>query len=196
MDRNASRAIRAIYEEKSRLEQQDADLLVHRLQRVAERRLKSEESKKLRRTARHLAGMDTDDVKRLQARSRQLLERCYQIQEFIETSPIEHAMNEEQLLRAALQQREHLSMPLDFKHDRPLYHTMPSETLFPSSSSLKEYWFDRSHQAQRMGWMRLRHFSSASETVYYHTNSRTVQLGEPFDVYIRREVRDMKPEKW
>lgn len=196
VERHSSRAIRAIYQERAQLEQHDAEQLTQRLQLLTDKRLQMEESKRMRLTDRYVAGMDTDQVKRLQMRNKQLLERCYEIQHFIETSPIEHAMNEVQLLRAAILQREHLLFPGDIKHDQPLLHTSPPELLFVSSQWTQPYWRAQTQQMDKCGWFKLRHYVSPTEHIFYHSHAHCAQAGEPFDWFIRREASELKKEKW
>lgn len=196
VERHSSRAIRAIYQERAHLEQHDAEQLTQRLQVLADKRLQMEESKRMRLTDRYVAGMDTDQVKRLQMRNKQLLERCYEIQSFIESTPIEHAMNEIQLLRAAILQREHLLFPGDIKHDQPVLHTSPPELLFAASQWTQPYWRAHTHHMDKCGWFKLRHYTCPTEHVYYHSHAHCAQAGEPFDWYIRRDASDLKKEKW
>lgn len=197
VERHSSRAIRAVYQERAHLEQQDADKLSSRLQSLAEKRLRMEESKRMRLTDRYVAGMDTDQLRRLQARSKQLLERCYEVQEYIEISPVEHAMIEMQVLRSAILQREHLSFPLDMKHDQPLYHFAPPEALFASSRVVTDYWIQHFQPIEKTGWLRLRHYSKLAEFgVFFHSHRNLVQNGEPFDIAFRKEAAGMKKENW
>lgn len=153
-----------------------------------------------------LASMDKDEIKKLHSRARHIIEKCCTILEQIEVSPTEHLINEQHLLKAAMQQRNVLIPPLCARHDGPVHDFLPTALCFPCYKPMQDYWRDRNDgQMVNEHWVMFTNDSGDAlqqsaegngKRWYYHTVTGMVQRGEPFDVLIKRIKVALKREQW
>lgn len=163
----------------------------------------------------NISELDTDGLKRLQIKSRSILERCCNLLERIEVSNLEHALSERQLLRSAVYQRNLFAgNGRDFKHDSPLYGFTPNACFFPSSKALEHYWPARRPSFQHGSWLCFRSIHSelaesgakskkkksknaeVGYTVYRNLDRTYCQAGEPFDLNFKSRTSNLKREEW
>ena len=160
----------------------------------------------------NVSALDSDGLKRLQNKSRAILERCCALLDRIEISNVENTISERQLLRAAVYQRNSLHANLrDFKHDGPLHTYTPHVFYFPSSSAFKNYWKTRKPKVQIGEWSCYGGVQGVFELennkhrrkridnnfqIYHHSAEKISQIGEPFDMAFKSRACNLKREEW
>jgi hypothetical protein len=151
-----------------------------------------------------IASLDRDQLRRVHSRARELMKKCCMILEQVEVSPIEHLINEQHLLKAAVHQRNYLSNPADPLHEGPAYDFLPTTRWFPCYKPLQTYWRNRqAGHALGNNWVMFVDEprdslkpGGQSKRWYWHATSGIVQRGEPFDVMIKRRKAVLKREVW
>jgi hypothetical protein len=160
------------------------------------------------RGMKSISDMDKDELRKVQTQSFHTLERCCNVLEQIEKSPIEHYYNEQLLMLLAMKQRANIFKSFDICHDGSCLPFSPKELQFPFSKTLTSYLNSsstvKSIQNLNSSWQLKGIYSTSTnasspqnlKNFYFHKEKNIYQLGEPFDLICKKNMSGLKQEKW
>jgi len=159
---------------------------------------------------------DTEIMRSMSAKAHRIIDHSLHLLTQIEISHIEHRVNEKHLLSSTMNQRKALGRTRSFIYDTRAFSSIPFYAIIPSCFNYHDIESDCHHLTRDLNAPSFSSSSSSSSSSWvmyrdqlcrvnnqpprrYYINTRTgdIQEGEPFDVFIKNNVRQsLRIENW
>jgi hypothetical protein len=137
-----------------------------------------------------------DALQAMRNASRHMMEKLLLLLESTETLSLEHEIDEIQLLRCAIKQRDHIIPPRSALRDIKAHNSIPAYLCSPQAFKYNQIEHKVDVVADVGAWLLCKELPFRQCCYYIHKATKSVQTGTPFDFLMKKNRSELTSEQW